>query len=38
MYKSKELMPFIDKEGGMILQQMPIDQTILVTLSIIEQL
>lgn len=38
-YKSTEKMPFIvDKEGQIVLQEMPLDQMISVTLSIIEQL
>lgn len=37
-YKSKEQMPFFDKEGNMLLTEMPVDHMIMVTLSIIEQL
>ena len=38
-YRSKELMPEIDKTNNqMILQEMPLDKTLMVTLSIIEQL
>ena len=37
-YKSKEQMPVIMKEDMMVLKEMPIDKTILVSLSIVEQL
>jgi len=37
-YQSRELMPSSDKAGTFVLEEMPIGQTILVTLSIIEQL
>ncbi len=35
-YTSKELMHFKDKDDNMLLQEMSIEQTIMVTLSIIE--
>lgn len=38
-YKSDEKMPYLtDKEEHVILSEMPLDKTIIVTLSIIEQL
>ena len=38
-YKSSEKMPYLtDKEEHVILSEMPLDKTIMVTLSIIEQL
>ena len=37
-YKSRERMPVVDKDGQLVLQEMPLAQTLMVTLSIIEQL
>ena len=38
-YKSKEKMPYqVDRDEQIILQEMPIDKTIMVTLIIVEQL
>lgn len=35
-YKSSELLPSIGKDGQVLLEEMPIHNTLLVTLSIIE--